>query len=135
MWGLLSGSRLILYNDSWMVFNLHRGKKDVKIWNIDRNGKFTVKSYSSLINKLIFQGARSSTYNVWNGVAVSKKQVFPWLVVQNHPCTKDSMLNRHPLSLEEQTSWPFCAAEIESTDLIRLLCLGNYGQSFVYIYG
>lgn len=37
------------------------GKEDVKIWNIDRNGKFTVKSYISLINKLIFQGARSST--------------------------------------------------------------------------
>lgn len=40
---------------------LAQGKEDVKIWNIDRNGKFTVKPYSSLINKLIFQGARSST--------------------------------------------------------------------------
>jgi hypothetical protein len=64
-------------------------KPDAKIWiNIERDGKFSVKSCNTLIDGLDYHGTCSFTPNIWDSAAPLKIQTFLWLAVQNRLYTK-----------------------------------------------
>lgn len=64
--------------------NLNQVKEDVKVWNIEKDGKFPEKSFSSSIDRLWYQGACPFLSRIYIPPAPPKLQTLTCMVdVQN----------------------------------------------------
>jgi hypothetical protein len=91
----------------------------VKVWYICRDDKFTIKSCSTLIDRLMmFNRTCSFKSSIWNKAAPPQNETL-YCRLQNRQCTR-SFISSRRLSLE-QCFFAFCAAELESSDHMLLL--------------
>lgn len=100
---LLKLSRQCVYIKSfrrwdWIILN------QLKVWTLCKDGKFTVKSWNTLIDT-----------QVWKSMAPQKLQTFIWLAIQQKLCTT-SFLCCHPILSLDQTFCPFCNTVIETSN-------------------
>ena len=64
-------------------------KMDKKIWTLNSDGLFSVKSCSKMMDQLLYGGAKPFQSSVWIKLTPPKVQLFLWLLVQDKVTTRD----------------------------------------------
>jgi hypothetical protein len=92
----------------YQLLNLLQGisllkyKANSKCWKQERNCIYSVKSCTILIDKIKYQDASSFPTNLlWKDTMPPKIDVFIWLLLHKGVCTKDFLVYRYLLDLEE----------------------------------
>jgi len=92
-----------------------------KIWTLNNNGLFSVKSCSKMLDQLLYGGAKPFQSSVWIKLTPSKVQLFLWLVVQDKVTTRDFLFQHDYLTLQESRC-AFCNKSLESSSHLFIHC-------------
>jgi hypothetical protein len=74
---------------------------DKKIWTLNNDGLFSVKSFSKMMDQLLYDGAKPFQSYVWIKLTPPKVQLFLWLLVQDKLITRDFLFQHNYLILQE----------------------------------
>jgi hypothetical protein len=96
-------------------------KKDVKVWNLTKDGTLTVKSCHLLLDRIYCSGVKPFQCNVWIKIVPPKIQCFIWLAVQEGICT-GSFLLKHQVLTAAQALCPLCSSAVEKIDHMLIHC-------------
>jgi len=62
---------------------------DKKIWTLNNDGLFSVKSCSKMMDQLFYGGAKPFQSSVWIKLTPPKVQLFLWLLIQDKVTTRN----------------------------------------------
>jgi hypothetical protein len=128
-WELAWRRQLFLFETEQVVsllsslesFRLKATTTDKKVWSFSTDGGYTVKTCSLLIDRIVNPGLRTFKASIWQKGVPPKVQSFLWLAVQNRLCTKDFLLCRNIIPVD-QAFCIFCENEIETSNHLLLHC-------------
>jgi hypothetical protein len=63
-------------------------KMDKKIWTLDNDGLFSVKSCFKMMDQMLYDGAKPFQSSIWIKLTPPKVQLFLWLLVQDKVTTR-----------------------------------------------
>jgi len=98
------------------------GGSNVKLWNVEKNGAYTVKLATRLIDGICNPRANSFSDLLWKGwMSPPKVDAFLWLMLQGSLSTIGFLAYRHIIHHNDALC-PFCVSEIESISHLFLHC-------------
>ena len=96
-------------------------KMDKKIWTLNSDSLFSVKSCSKIMDQLLYGGAKPFQSFVWIKLSPPKVQLFLWLLVQDKVTTRDFLFQHDYITLHESRC-AFCNKSLESSSHLFIHC-------------
>jgi len=100
---------------------IHRLKEDRLIWELGKDGDYTVNSCMLALERIRYAGSKTYVTNVWKSICPPKTEMTLWLALNEGLCTRAFLVKRHVLSPQEDKC-PFYEQHSETVSHILLHC-------------